>query len=382
MGRHLRWQVLLACLGLFVLVSLLGYSTYSVATVLVPDKGGIYREGVVGNPRYLNPFVCDRNPVDEDICPLVFRGLTKIDHRGRAVPDLADWTISDDKVYTFRLHEGQFWHDGQPVTADDVIFTVNILQNPDVVEIPNLSILWRTVTMEKVDALTVRFTLAEPSPFLDYTSIGLLPAHIYNAIPQIELASHPLNGIPIGSGPMMVEEIAADHIRLKPNPFYSAVQPYLSGLEFHFYPDYPSMLTGYLAGDIDGISRILPTEFALASEQEDLNLLSAMQARYVSIVLNLDNANVPFFAEKAVRQALYYGLNRESLIDDVAAGQGVIAHSSLMPDNWAYNPNVTQYPYDPEQARQLLTAAGWVDTNGDGVREKDGDSAVFALRTR
>ncbi|MEZ4618692.1 MAG: ABC transporter substrate-binding protein [Caldilineaceae bacterium] len=162
----------------------MGYSTYSVATVLVPDKGGIYREGVVGNPRYLNPFVCDRNPVDEDICPLVFRGLTKIDHASRAVPDLADWTISDDKVYTFRLHEGQFWHDGQPVTADDVIFTVNILQNPDVVEIPNLSILWRTVTMEKVDALTVRFTLAEPSPFLDYTSIGLLPAHIYNTSPN------------------------------------------------------------------------------------------------------------------------------------------------------------------------------------------------------
>lgn len=380
LGRHLRWQVLLACFGLFALVSLLGYSTYSVTTVLVPDRGGVYREGVVGNPRYLNPFVCDRNPVDEDICPLIFRGLTKIDRHGRAVPDIAaEWTITDNKIYTFRLRDDQYWQDGQPITADDVIFTVSILQDPDVVEIPNLSILWRTVAIEKLDEYTVRFTLSEPSPFLDYTTIGLLPAHIYGSQPLTELASHPLNGTPIGSGPLMVEEIAADHIRLKPNPFFDGPQPYLSALEFRFYPDHPSMLNGYLAGEIDGISRILPTEFALASAQNELTLLSAVQARYVSVVFNLDNVNVPFFGDKAVRQALYYGLNRDALIDEVAAGQGIVAHSSLMPENWAYNSEIKQYNFDPEQARQLLESAGWVDTDGDGVREKDGVILQFLL---
>jgi len=366
--------------GLFALVSLLGYSTYSVTTVLVPDRGGIYREGVVGNPRYLNPFVCDRNPVDEDICPLLFRGLTKIDRHGRSVPDIAaEWTITDNQIYTFRLRNDQYWQDGQPITADDVLFTVSILQDPDVVEIPNLSILWRTVGLEKLDEYTVRFTLAEPSPFLDYTTIGLLPAHIYNSLPPAELASHPLNGTPIGSGPMMVEALAADHIRLKPNPFYNGPQPYLSALEFRFYPDHPSMLNGYLAGEIDGISRILPAEFALASAQDELTLLSAVQARYVSVVFNLDNLNVPFFGDKAVRQALYYGLNRAALIDEVAAGQGIIAHSSLMPENWAYNPEIQQYDYDPAQARLLLENAGWIDTDGDGFREKDGVILQFLL---
>lgn len=380
LGRHLRWQVLLACVGFLALVSLMGYSTYSVTTVLVPDRGGIYREGVVGNPRYLNPLICDRNELDEDICALIFRGLTKIDRHGRAVPDLAaSWTIVDDKVYTFPLRTDQFWHDGQPITADDVLFTVGILQDPDVVEIPNLSILWRTVVAEKIDDYTVRFTLSEPSPFLDYTSIGLLPAHIYGDIPSTELASRPLNGMPIGSGAMMVEEIAADHIRLVPNPFYNNVQPYLSALEFRFYPDHPSMLTGYIAGEIDGISRILPAEFRLASAQEELTLLSAVQARYVSVVLNLDNINVPFFAEKAVRQALYYGLNREALIDEVAMGQGVVAHMSLLPENWAYNPNLPQYPYDPDRARQLLDEAGWIDSNDDGIREKDDVILQFLL---
>ena len=380
LGRHLRWQVLVACLGLFALVSLLGYSTYSVTTVLIPDRGGVFREGVVGNPRYLNPLICDRNEVDEDLCGLLFRGLTKIDRHGRAIPDLASsWSITDDKIYTFQLREDQYWHDGQPVTADDVIFTVSILQNPDVVDIPNLSILWSTVTAEKISDYAVRFTLAEPSPFLDYTAIGLLPVHLYGNLPATELATHALNGIPIGSGPMMVEEMAADHIRLKPNPFYSEATPYLSALEFHFYPDHPSMLTGYLAGEIDGISRILPSEFPLAAEQEDLALLSAVQARYVSVVLNLKSSNVPFFADKAVRQALYYGINREQLIEKVAAGQGVVAHTSLLPENWAYNANTPHYDYNPDQAKALLDAAGWKDTNGDEVREKDGQILQFLL---
>lgn len=381
LGRHLRWQVLLACLGLLALVSLLGYSTYAVTTVLIPDRGGVFREGVVGNPRYLNPFVCDRNEVDEDLCTLLFRGLTRIDQHGRVVPDLAsDWTITDEKVYTFRIRQDQYWHDGRPVTADDVLFTLGILQNPDVVEIPNLAILWRTVKVEKVDDYTVRFTLSAPfSPFLDYTSIGLLPQHIYGNVPATDLAGKPLNGTPIGSGALMIEMLAADRIRLKPSPFYAGISPYISALEFHFYPDHPSLLTGYMADQIDGIGRILPAEFPIAAAQDDLALFSAIQARFLSITFNMDNANVPFFGDKAVRQALYYGVDRDGLVKEVAAGLGVVAHSPLLPENWAYNAQIPHYTYLPDQAKQLLDSAGWVDSNGDGVRDKNGTPLQFLL---
>ena len=381
LGRHLRWQVLLACLGLLALVSLLGYSTYAVTMILVPDRGGVFREGVVGNPRYLNPFVCDRNEVDEDLCTLLFRGLTRIDQHGRVVPDLAsDWTITDEKVYTFRLRQDQYWHDGRPVTADDVLFTLGILQNPDVVEIPNLAILWRTVNVEKVDDYTVRFTLSAPfSPFLDYTSIGLLPQHIYGNVPATDLAGKPLNGTPIGSGALMIEMMAADRIRLKPSPFYAGISPYISALEFHFYPDHPSLLTGYMADQIDGIGRILPAEFPVAAAQDDLALFSAIQARFLSITFNMDNANVPFFGDKAVRQALYYGVDRDGLVKEVAAGLGVVAHSPLLPENWAYNAQIPQYTYNPDQAKQLLDSAGWVDSDGDGVRDKNGTPLQFLL---
>src|SRR5215217_3877417 len=151
-NRHIRWQVLLALAGIFLLASLLGYSTYSVTTVLVPAHGGVFREGVAGDPRFLNPLLCEANAVDQDLCALLYRGLTKINKQGRVVPDLAqDWTITDGKIYTFRLREDQFWHDGQRVTADDVIFTVSVLQDPNVLSLPDLTGLWSTVTVEKVN---------------------------------------------------------------------------------------------------------------------------------------------------------------------------------------------------------------------------------------
>nr|HMN29509.1 ABC transporter substrate-binding protein [Caldilineaceae bacterium] len=382
-GRHLRWQILLAFVGILLLASLLGYSTYSVTTVLVPAHGGVFREGVAGNPRFLNPLLCEANEVDQDLCALIYRGLTKINKQGRVVPDLAlDWTITDEKVYTFRLREDQFWHDGQRVTADDVLFTVGILQDPNVIGLPDLTLLWRTVSVEKLDDFTVRFTLSEPyTPFLDYTAIGLLPRHIYAGVPAAELASSALNTNPIGAGPMAVEQAAADHIRLKPHPFASGASPYISALEFHFYPDHPSLLAAFIADEIDGISAVLPEDMPLAEQRKDLQLLSTVQAAYLSVVFNLTNPNTPFFQDKLVRQALYYALDRNKLIEETLAGQGVIANSPFLPENWAYFSDVRPYEYNVFKAAQLLDAAGWVDSNGDGVRDKDGRPLQFLLRT-
>ena len=221
-GYHLRWQALLALGGIVLLALVLGYSTYSVTTVLAPDRGGVFREGVAGNPKYLNPLLCDATDVDLDLCALLYRGLTRIDKNGRVVADLAEgWIISEGVDYLFRLKPDQYWHDGQPVTADDVLFTVGVLQDPEVYSLPDLTSLWRSVQVEKVDDLQVRFRLTEPfTPFLDYTSIGLLPAHIWSGTAAADLAAKPLNATPIGNGPLRVVRTAADHIRLEPSPFY------------------------------------------------------------------------------------------------------------------------------------------------------------------
>lgn len=382
-GAHLRWQVLLVLIGALLLATLLGYSAYSVSTTLVPDQGGVFREGEVGNPQYLNPLLCQASEVDMDLCALLYRGLTQIDKHGRVVPDLAEeWTTTDGAVYTFRLKQDQFWHDGEPITADDVIFTFGVLQDPDLYSLPGLANLWRSVTIEKLDDYTVRFTLAEPfTPFLDYTAMGLLPEHIWNGTPPAELATSALDIQPIGSGPLKVVQIEADHIRLEPNPFYPGKRPYLDALELHFYPDVPSLFAAYEAGEIEGVSQIPPVDIPALADREDLQLFSSTQSSYLNIVFNLNDPNAPFLQDKLVRQALYYGIDREQLIDDVANGQGIVAHSILLPENWAYNPDVRQYNYDPGQARQLLDEAGWIDSDGDGVRDKDGQPLQFLLHT-
>lgn len=373
-GRHLRRQVLLALAGILLLATLLGYSSYSLATVLVPDRGGVYREGVAGNPKYLNPLLCDATDIDLDLCKLLYRGLTRIDKQGRVVPDLAEgWTIEEGTVYTFRMRSDQFWHDGQQVTADDVVFTINVLKDPEVFSLPDLTSLWRAVDVEKLDDFTVRFTLSEPfTPFLDYTSIGLLPEHIWRNVPASELATKPLNATAIGNGPLRVVETAADHIRLEPSPFYRGQRPFLNALDLRFYPDHASLFTAFQNGEIDGISRVLAQDLPAATERDDLALFSAVQSEYLTILFNLTNPDVAFLQDKAVRQALFYAINRQRLIDEVAAGQGIIAHSLLLPENWAYNDNIKQYNYDPQRAGELLQEAGWIDSDGDGIRDKDG----------
>ena len=380
-GKHIRWQVVLALAGIVLLATLLGYSTYSVTTILVPDRGGVFREGVAGNPKYMSPLLCDATDIDLDLCALLYRGLTTIDKRGRVVADLASgWTITEDMVYTFRMKPDQYWHDGKPVTANDVVFTTGILQDPEVFSLPDLTSLWRSVEVEKIDDLTVRFRLSEPfTPFLDYTSIGLLPKHIWGNVPAPELATKPLNATPVGNGPLRVVETAADHIRLEPNPFFHGERPYLAALELLFYPDHPSLFTAFVNGEIDGISQVLPQDLAAANQREDLTLFSAEQSQYLSIVFNLNNPDLPFLQDKRVRQALFYGLDRRRLVEEVTGGQGILAHNPLLPENWAYNPNVKQYDYDPAKASQLLDEAGWTDSDGDGIRDKDGSRLRLLL---
>jgi peptide/nickel transport system substrate-binding protein len=128
LGRYIRWQLLIAIGGVFLLTLLLGVTAYNVSTELVPDQGGVFREGVAGNPQYLNPLLCQTHEIDQYLCSLLFRGLTRLDANGRVVPDLAEsWSTTPDGLsYTFRLRPNQLWHDGVPITSDDIAFTVEI----------------------------------------------------------------------------------------------------------------------------------------------------------------------------------------------------------------------------------------------------------------
>jgi peptide/nickel transport system substrate-binding protein len=381
LARHIRWQAVIAIVGVALIIVLIGYVAYTTTTVVVPDVGGTYVEGVAGHPSYINPILCQYNQVDKDLVSLIFLGLTDLNERGEIVPSLArDWDLSDDGlVYTFYLRRDVVWHDGEPFTADDVLFTVGAMQHEDYQGPPELAELWRTVVAEKINDYTVTFTLQAPlATFLDYTTIGMLPEHVLASVPAGELTGDQFNVRPVGTGMFKISEVSGDYVILEANPDFYGEQPLLSKIEFKFYPDYQSIFTAYQRGEVEGISEVLPVDLPKVREEEYLNLYTARLSGYTLVFLNLD---LPIFEEKEVRQALLWGIDRQRIIDQILDGQGIVAHTTIMPDSWAYNHEVFQYHYDPVKAAQLLTEAGWLDSDNDGVREQEGIGLEFSLLT-
>ncbi len=384
LGRYIRWQALLAVVGIVLLTLLMGVTAYTVSTDLAPERGGVFREGVAGNPQYINPLLCHAHHIDRDLCSLLFRGLTRLDQHGQVAPDLAEaWSITPDGlVYTFRLRDNQFWHDGARVSLDDVLFTIEMMQSQDWPIPPDLAELWRSVTVERVDDRTVHFLLDEPfARFLDFTTVGLLPKHIWQNVPASELMNSPFNANPVGNGPMQVTSASAEFIRLEHNPYYAEDIPFVSALEFHFYRDYPAIYAAYSAGELDGVSRVLRSDIPWAQDRTDLQLFSALESVYVGVIFNLQNPNVPFFQDVSVRRALYHALNRARLLEDIVGGHGVLASSPIPSNNWGHAQDTPSYAYDPSEARRLLDESGWVDSDGDGTRDKDGQAMRFILLT-
>ncbi len=388
MPRHIRWQVLLIILGVVLVGILLTYLAINYTTVLRPGSGGTYVEGIVGFPHYLNPLLSS-SQVDRDICALLFSGLTRLNERGEVEPDLArGWeTTLDGLTCTFYLRSNVYWHDGTPFTADDVVFTISLLQAGDFSGPPDLgSDLWRAVTVEKVNRRTVRFTLPEPyAPFLDYTTVGILPAHLLKGVRAAALPDIEFNLNPVGTGPFQLEEIEVEGetiaaVVLGQPSRHHGPQPYLDRVQFRFYPSDQAVFDAYEAGEVEGIARISVADLPRASASPTLDLFSAQVAEYGIVLLNLGRSDLPFSQEQEVRQALMYALDRQRVVDDALKGQALVIHNPLIPGTWAYDDDILRYEYDPDTASELLDEAGWrLPAGSDGVRRKEDQPLAFTL---
>ena len=391
--RHLRWQLIIAILGMLLVAGLLAGKGQGVVEVAdEPVRGGIYTEALIGTPRRFNPLLDIANPVDRDIDRLLFSGLTRFDAVGQPVPDLANWIISDDELtYTFVLRADARWHDGQPVTSADVAFTIGLLQDPGFPGRADVALLWQSVKVRVVNEQTVEITLPEPfAPFLDYTSVGLLPAHILTGTRASELPSAPFNSAPVGTGPFRFVGLtgAAGQItgvRLAAYSGYRGSPPLLNDVVFKFYPNTEAALAAYQAGDVLGISRIDPAQINQALVLPTLGIYTSLMPQYSLIFLNLQNPELTFFQDKRVRQALLRSINRQGVVSQLLQGQAVVARSPILPGSWAYDPNLPMADYDPAAAARLLDSAGWVipdaavPGSSDYVRRKGADQLKFVL---
>ncbi|MGC9348623.1 MAG: peptide ABC transporter substrate-binding protein [Anaerolineae bacterium] len=389
MFRRIGWQVLLVGIGFLVAASILAYMASTYTTEFRPAPGGTYVESVGGYPQSLNPLLSFYNDADNDVVALVFSGLTRLDMHGDVVPDLATgWEIEETGItYTFQLNRDVLWHDGYPFTASDVVFTTELLQDPDYPGPPDIGELWRSVEVTQIDRYTVQFVLREPyAPFLDYTTIGLLPEHILDGTTAADLTRLDFNREPVGTGPFRFSslELGDGHISavtLKRFSRYYGEDAFLETIVLRFYPTPRAAFEAYQDGLVEGVARItldlLPEAFAAP----DLRLYSASTSEMAMIYLNHLVTDTLPFADRRVRQALYYGLDREALVSDVMMGQAVLPQSPLLPGTWAYaTEGVPSYDYDPAQAETLLSDAGWRrDAVTETLRNETGQPLSFSL---
>jgi len=392
--RHLRWQALIALLGLALVGGLLAGQGGSTSNPLTPDQpspGGVYTEAIVGTPQRFNPLLDYFNLAERDVNRLVFSGLTRFDASGQPAPDLANWIITGDITYTFVLRAHAQWHDGTPVTTEDVAFTIGVLQDPAYPGPADIGRLWRAVQTRIINTQTIEIILPEPfAPFLDYTTFGLLPQHLLLGTAATDLAGADFNAHPIGTGPFKFESAerngnALTAVTLSAFPNYFATQPLLSQVKFFFYPDVATAFAAYEQGQVLGVSHLDAERVQLALNQPRLGLYTSVLPEYSLIFLNLKDDSLIFFKEKKVRQALLLGLNRPAMVANLLHGQAVVANAPVLPSSWAYNESLSTARYDPDTANVLLDSAGWVFPEGalvgtsNYVRQKGGTPFKFTL---
>jgi peptide/nickel transport system substrate-binding protein len=392
--RNLRWQIIIAIGGLILIFGyLLGQAPTFEPTEPEPVTGGTYREALVGMVNRLNPILDMNNQVDRDIDSLLYRGLIRFDSRGIAFPDLAEsWAISEDAtLYTFSLREDAYWHDGEPIQSDDVIFTFSKFTDPDFPGEDDLKDLWSEIKINRLDDKTIQFQLPEPfSPFPDFLSVGLLPEHLLRGVSAGELIDHPFHVQPVGTGPFQFSQFLTEEnqiigIRLKAFDDFYGGRPYLNEVEFLFYGDEVQALQAYLNEEVMGIGQVDTAILDQVLEIPDLNLHSARLPEIYLIFLNLKDPELPFFEEKLFRRALLQSINRQWLIDTYLSGQGVVATGPIFASTWAYLDTLQPWPFDIQEANSLLLNLGWEVPEGiqpgspEYIRKKDDSLLSFEL---
>ncbi len=378
-----RWPLLLALIGGVAVLVALTYLPKHKSGGSVPERGGEYTEGVAGAPSRINPLFAPFNDVDRDLTSLVFSGLVRLGPKGEVLPDLADMpkVTPDGLKYIFSLQPGLVWQDGQPLDANDVVFTIQAIQDPSFQGDAALADLFRGATVEASEDGSVTITLPEAfAPFLaHFAGVGILPKHLLGKLDAAGLFESSFNQHPVGSGPFRLTELTATHATLVPFPAYHLGRPHLDRLQLDFYRDDAELLNALVNNDVEGAL------FRPGLQPEELRLLDDSRwerrtlhpAAYSLVYLNPVTLQL---RDPLVRGALQRGLDRNKLITEVLGGQALPVDSPIARDLWSSVPSPDAYAFDKSRAEGLLEAAGW-ERNGDGVRVKEGIPLKFPLAT-
>ncbi len=369
--------VLIFCLVYFLI------KWYYTSTILVPEDGGTLREGLSSQPTSLNPIL-SQNEVDQDLASLVFSGILKSDGKGGLENDLADSVerSDDGKIWTVKLRQDVFWQDGQQLTADDVLFTIQAIQDQESRSPWRLS--WQGVEVKKFNDFTVIFELKNPFAFFEEKlKQKIIPQHIFGNIPLTNLYLSDYNFQPVGSGPYIFEKFEKgksgfiNYYQFKANPNYFLSRPHIDKLVIKFYKSEPELITAFNHREIDllsGLNIRSLDSIKRGFKEDDVTL-----PRYFAVFFNQSISKV--LSDKNVRYALNYAVDRLELIDKVFQGKAQSVEGPILAGMIGYDPEL-KFEYSLDKAASILAKDGWSDENGDGILEKKlnkNDSAATPL---
>ena len=360
-------------------------STKAPASVAASSSGGNTAAGaggtvtipLISNPTP-NPIALPGGLSSILLNKNLFGQLVRPDVKGGTpVPDLATkWDISaDGKMYTFSLRPGVKWHNGDPFTADDVKFTFDLMldKNSNSAFINNLGPF---TGVDIVDPMTVRLNLSTPyAPMLTMLAynVMMLPKKVL----QGQDIKQPVEFIknPVGTGPYKWKEfVSGDHVTLVANPDYWDGAPQIGTVVYKILPDLNAQVAQLRAGQVD-LVMLEPSQVDALQNVSNVVINAANQTNYQYLAMNNSN---PLFADKRVRQALSYALDRSTLVKSVLRGKGTIGNGPISPPmGWAYPQDVQPFPFDTKKAQDLLAEVGWQLQNGKLV--KDGQPFKFAI---
>ncbi len=346
-----------------------------------PAHGDAIIVGSIGEPSILIPMLAG-DSASHDVAGLIFNGLVKYDTDLELTGDLAEsWEVSPDGiVITFHLRNDVRWADGVEFTADDVMFGYKTIID-ERTPTPYKEDFLQVKKAEVIDKYTFRVTYEKPfAPALSsWGNLVVLPKHILEGkdITKIDFGRNP-----IGMGPFKLREWRpGQELILDSNHDYFEGRPYLDRYIYKVIPDPATLFLELQAGSVDMMG-LTPLQYTKQTNNESFRK-NFQKFRYPVFSYTYLGFNLkhPWFKDKRVRQAIAYAIDKSEIVDVVLFGLGKPATGPYVPNTWPYNPDVRRYEYNPEKAKRLLKDAGWVDSDGDGILDKDGIPFEFTILT-
>lgn len=346
---------------------------YAAGSEIQPAKGGTYTEGMVGSPRFINPIYAQGSDVDRSLVEIIFSGLMKYSGSGQIVPDLAEtMEIKEDgKIYEAFLKENLRWHDGQPITADDVIFTLKTIQLADYKS--PLRGNYLGVEIEKIDDNGVRFKLKEAYPgFLERLTFKIMPKHIWESIsPQNFLLTN-YNLKPVGSGAYKFKSLKQDGSNKITSINLSRFgQANISDLTIKFFDSEEDLLKAARQGKVNGFSLSNPANYSLISDK-NIEKYSLRLPRYFAVFFNPDKSK--FLGDAKIRKALNSSVNKEEITKNILLDSAEIVESPVLPEIFGFALPSAIYEFNPEKAETLLKEAGLTKKDGIWTKTEKGET--------